>query len=292
MVRLVPIELANSGVTVWYGKSDAPAPPEQVSNDSPLCVTVGVRPAHPANGLDVAYRVNQGPDLEMQATLSRTDYSKNQQFFCAEFPPFSPGTRVEYAPVVRQAGRRIDFRQNGQYPSSFYVTKSDKQTQLPRPSTGAPVLHPYHLEHLTQGDLTIKGTEVIGETPEGIRLVSLISGGTYRGKINGYATPTGGDWLTIRPDGIGLLDAKVTLMTDDGASILMVGSGTLDLGRDGYRNVLAGHYPPKAPIVEFMRFLSSDPKYAWLVRMQCVGIGYASTEKVCYDIYAVHSLCT
>lgn len=285
------MELNDFGLTVWYGTSDAPAPPEQASGDSPLSITVGVRPAHPANAVDVAYRVNQGPDLQMHTTLARTDYSKNQQLFRADFPPIPAGTNVEYAPVARHAGRRIDFRQGGQYPSSFVIAKTKENNGVPA-STEPLLLHPYRLEHLTRGDLTVEGTQVIGATPEGIRLISSISGGTYRGKINGHTSATSGDWLTIRPDGIGLLDAKVTLITDEGDPILMVGSGTLDLGRDGYRNVLAGHYPSKAPIVEFMRFLSSDPKYEWLVRLQCVGIGYASTQRVCYDIYGVHSLCT
>lgn len=282
------MELSDSGLTVWYGTPEAPAPPEQTSGDFPLSLTVGVQPAHPANGVNVAYRLNHGPDLEMHATLARTDYSKNQQFFRADFPPITPGTRVEYAPVIRQAGRTIDFRQGGQYPSSFLVTKNEATARAEASGTLPP--HPYHLEHVTRADVTIKIAEIIGETPEGIRFDVLISGGSYHGKINGRAQ-SGGDWITVRRDGIAILDNKVTLFTDDGATLLMIGSGTLDLGRDGYRNVLAGRFPPIAPVVESMRFLSAEPKYAWLVRSQCVGIGYASPERVCYDVYTVHSLC-
>jgi hypothetical protein len=238
--------------------------------------------------------MDQGPELQMHTTLTRTDYSQNQQFFRADFPPISPGTRVEYAPVVRQAGRRIDFRQGGQYPSSFFfVAKSEKKPQAPDASTGALSLHPYHLEHITRADLTlVKNAEVIGETPEGIRLNFQVSGGSFSGKICGRSCSISGDWLNVRSDGIGILDTKITINTEDGAILLLIGSGTVDLGRDGYRNVAEGRYPARAPIVEVMRFLASDPKYAWLLRLQCMAIGYATTDKVCYDVYGVHSLCT
>lgn len=286
------MELTNTGLTGWYATPDAPAPPQTIAEDAEKCLTVGVRPVHPSNRVDVMFRENTGPERFIRATLSRTDYGMNQQFFRADFPPISPGTRVEYAPVIRQAGRSIDFRKGGHYPSYFLITKSNEAAGGPAASTEPLLPHPYRLEHLTRGDLIVKVSELVGETPEGIRLITTISGGTYRGRINGNASQSSGDWLTIRPDGIGILDARVTLITDDGATILIIGSGTLDLGRDGYRNVLSSRYPARAPIVEFMRFLSSDPNYAWLVRLQCVGIGYASTERVCYDIYGVHSLCT
>lgn len=285
------MEFSNSGVTVWYGTADAPAPSEQVHSGSAISLTLGVQPAHPANGVDVAYRLDQRLEREMQATLTRTDYALNRQFFRADFPPLSPGTQVEYAPVVRQAGRRIDFRKSGEYPSSFVVKENEKSLEAASASQPQPILHPYKLDYVARADLTlVKNPEVVGETPEGIRLNFRVSGGTYQGKICGQAS-SGGDWLTIRPDGLGILDAKVTIRTDDGATILLIGSGTIDLGRDGYRNAAAGRYPDRAPVVEVMRFLASDPRYAWLLRLQCVGIGYGNTEYLCYDIYGVRSLC-
>jgi hypothetical protein len=287
------MELSDAGLTAWYETPDTPAPSGQVLPDSPIFLTVGVRPAHAANGVHVSYRLNQGPELGLHATLSRTDYALNRQFFRADFPPLPSGTRVEYAPVIRRAGRRIDFRQGGRYPSSFLIAKREIQAQAPASSVEPLSLHPYRLEHLTRGDLTlVRAPEVVGETPEGIRLTFQVSGGTYRGKICGRACASSGDWLTVRPDGIGILDARVTIDTDDGAAILLIGSGTIDLGREGYRNAAAGRYPSMAPVVEVMRFLASDPKYAWLLRLQCMGIGYGSAEKLCYDIYGVHSLCT
>ncbi len=290
------MELDHSGFTVWYATSDAPAPATQVAGDCPQSLTIGVRPAHPANGLDVVYRLDEGPDQEMHATLARTDYLKNRQFFCAEFPPLSEGSRVEYAPVVRQAGRRIDFRQGGRYPSSFFVEKSKQEAnsyETPHAITSPLDLHPYRLEHLSRGDLSIaKDPEVIGETPEGIRLNFRVLSGTYCGKISGRTCRSSDDWLSVRPDGIAILDTKITIATHDHAVLLLAGSGTVDLGPDGYRNVKSGHYSAKARVVEVVRFLSSDPKYAWLDRLQCMAIGYANAERVCYDVYGIHSLCT
>jgi hypothetical protein len=287
------MELNDSDLTAWYGTSDAPAPPELASADSPVSLIVGVRPAHPVNGVDVSYRLDQGPELEMRTTLARTDYSKNQQFFRADFPPLSPGTRVEYAPIIRRAGRKIDFRQSGKYPSSFCVAKSGAKPGRRSVSSNSLHPHPYRLEHLTRGDLSLEKTsEVIGETPEGLRLNFLVSGGSYNGKINGRACRGSGDWLTVRPDGIGIMDVKETIITDDGAYLLVAGSGTVDFGQEGYSNLAQGRYPSKAPVAAVVRFLSSAPQYAWLDRLQCMGIGYATTERVCYDIYGVQSLCT
>lgn len=287
------MELRSGGLTAWYTTPDASAPAQQIAEDEKAGLMICVQPAHPSNGVDVFFREDGGPERFFRATLSRTDYAANQQFFRADFPPISPGTLVEYAPVIRQAGRRIDFRQGGRYPSSFFVQKGEKQAQTLIAAQNQLARYPYHLEHVARGDLIVeKNPAVIGKTPEGIRLNFRISGGSYQGKINGRPTHGSGDWLNVRHDGIGILDAKVTIITDDGATLLAIGSGTVDLGPDGYHIAEAGQYPTKAPLVEVVRFLASDPKYAWLNRLQCLGIGYAGTDSVCYDIYGVHSLCT
>ena len=45
--------------------------------------------------------------------------------------------------------------------------------------------------------------------------------------------PGGGDWLTVRTDGFGILDVRATLESDDGALIYMAYSRLGDLGEDG-----------------------------------------------------------
>ena len=64
-----------------------------------------------------------------------------------------------------------------------------------------------HICHM-RGDLR-NPPEVIGETPEGIRVNFYVTGGEITGtRLNGKVLPVGGDWLTLRRDGVGILDVR------------------------------------------------------------------------------------
>ena len=72
-----------------------------------------------------------------------------------------------------------------------------------------------------------------------------MTGGELLGpKIKGKIRPVGADWLTVRTDGMGILDVRATAETDDGALIYMYYYGTADLGPDGYQSFLEGAPPP------------------------------------------------
>ena len=54
--------------------------------------------------------------------------------------------------------------------------------------------------------VTLNPPEVIGPVPEGIRVNLYITGGEVTGrKVRGKLRPVGGDWLTIRRDGVAIL---------------------------------------------------------------------------------------
>ena len=150
-------------------------------------------------------------------------------------------------------------------------------------------MYEYSLEHI----LTMKAAlhnppEVIGPTPEGLRLNLYIAGGEVSGpRINGKVLPVGADWLTVRSDGVGVLDIRATLETDDGALIYVAYQGMADAGEDGYQKFLDGNIPPRVPIRGAPRFQTSHPDYLWLNRIQCLNVGEADLEKwiVGYDMY-------
>lgn len=130
----------------------------------------------------------------------------------------------------------------------------------------------------------------IGPVPEGLRIVFPMSGGEVSGpRLRGRILPGGGDWLTGRRDGVGILDVRGTIETHDGALVYMFYSGVGDLGEDGYEKALRGELPPLLKLRTAPRFLTADARYAWLNRLQCVGIGEAVTAdmKVSYDVHAV-----
>jgi hypothetical protein len=104
----------------------------------------------------------------------------------------------------------------------------------------------------------------IGVGPAGDRTVGEIRGVTVTGKrfnasLHGVAAA---DWL-VRTGAIGIIDARMTLKTDDGALIYVQYGGRLDLS-----DMKAGITAYVAPVFE-----TGDERYAWLNRIQAVGKG-------------------
>ena len=150
-------------------------------------------------------------------------------------------------------------------------------------------MHDYELEHICSIKATLENPpEVIGPTPEGLRLNVYITGGEVRGpRLNGRLRPVGADWLTIRSDGVGVLDIRATMETEDGALIYVAYQGLADAGEDGYQKFLEGTPPPRVPIRGAPRFHTSHPDYLWLNRIQCLNVGEVDLENwvVDYDLY-------
>lgn len=149
----------------------------------------------------------------------------------------------------------------------------------------------YSLEHIFSYSITLKNPiEVIGSVPEGIRTNAYFTGGVVKGpKMNGKVLPVGGDWVTIRPDGVGVIDVRATFETNDGALIYTTYLGIYDLGENGYQKFLSQDIPDKFPLRIAPRYHTAHPDYKWLNRLQCIGIGQADLGRlqVDYDIYAV-----
>lgn len=132
--------------------------------------------------------------------------------------------------------------------------------------------------------------EMIGAVPGGARVNFYVTGGLVEGpKLRGCLRPVGGDWMTVREDGVGILDVRATLETHDGALIDLAYQGVGDLGADGHAALLAGRLPPRLSLRTAPRVLTAHPDYVWLNRLQLIGIGEANLEtfEVTYDVYAV-----
>ena len=148
----------------------------------------------------------------------------------------------------------------------------------------------YRLDHLFSYRVTLSPPEVIGPVPEGIRVNIHITGGEVDGpKARGKIRPRGVDWMTIRRDGVAILDVRITIETHDGALIFAPYSGVGDLGENGYEQFLQGAPPQTVPLRIVPRFLTAHPEYQWLNRLQCLGIGEVNLQQleVNYDLYAV-----
>ena len=170
-------------------------------------------------------------------------------------------------------------------PSSFSV--------LPAPQASRPDLRPpfrHTLERLAQVQAFLAQGDVIGPTPDGLRINFLITGGRIVGeRFNATVEAGGADALRIREDGTAIVAVKATLRTDDGARVFTEYSGVLDLGQNGYQNALKGDFPPRPQVYLAPRFVCASPAYRWLNRLQCMGIGYVTMAdlEVNYDLYAM-----
>jgi hypothetical protein len=149
---------------------------------------------------------------------------------------------------------------------------------------------PPTLEYLFSYTATLQAPEIVGPVPEGIRVNFYVTGGGIAGpRLNGRVRPVGGDWLTIRRDGMGVLDVRITLETADGAVIDAAYRGLGDLGPDGYEKFLRGELPPALPLRTSPVMRTAHPAYQWLQRELMVGLGVADFVKseARYDVYAV-----
>lgn len=151
--------------------------------------------------------------------------------------------------------------------------------------------HPFQMERLFSYTGTLQAPpEVIGPVPEGIRVNFYITGGDVKGaRIKGRLRHAGGDWFTLRTDGIGVLDVRTTIETDDGALIYLSYLGYGDTGTDGYEKFLRGELPKTMRLRTSPQFRTAHPDYLWLQRLMCVGVGEVDLEKsiASYDVYAV-----
>jgi hypothetical protein len=277
------MQLRNDGLTISF---NAERPPDGER------MTFTVEPRHPSNAVVVHYRVNGDGMRTIRGYELPGTWSADKQLFQAVFPNLPAGALVEYLPVCENAGRTVPPPSVRDLPASFRahgvpLDASETPSTLARQPVGR---HPFVLEYLTTFSVLLQEPEVIGQTPDGVKVNWWLKSGSFNGpKLRGIVRPEGADWMTIRPDGIGAMEVRAVLETHDGAVITAIYGGVFDLGEDGYRNFLAGKYPKHPEARTAPRYLTSDDRYRWLNRLQCVGIGSVDMDNlnVVYDLYAL-----
>ena len=108
--------------------------------------------------------------------------------------------------------------------------------------------------------------------PFGSRMIASVDGGTVTGdRINGTILGPSGDWLSRSADGTMHLDVRISIRTDDEVDILMDYKG----------KILDDGTPRSAPTFE----TSMEGPYAWLNKIQAVGVGSIDDGKLAYEVY-------
>jgi Protein of unknown function (DUF3237) len=298
------VRFSHQQLTLWYGTADAPAPlDDAIVARRGVSVTVAAQPPSPSNAVTVRYRVDQSPIQAVRAVRVRTDFAQGAEYYRANFPDFWTGERVSYLPILTCSGRRVPDRSAVETLPSFFL--------LGEPLSGVRVLDkpdpaddraewippsdrlPYALEYLASVRVPLKEPEIIGVTPEGITVNWFwypAQGVVVGPKLNARVRELGGDWMTIRHDGVGVMDVRATLETSEGALLYVTYLGHYELGENGYQNFLDRRWPTQAPTRTTPRFRTAHPKYQWLNRLQCLGIGEVRMKELAYtyDLYAVH----
>ena len=147
----------------------------------------------------------------------------------------------------------------------------------------------YSLEYICSLTIALR-REMIGPLAEGIRVNYHITGGEVDGpKLHGKFRAGGADFVTMRRDGVGLLDVRATIETHDGAVIYMVGSGRTYTSEDTYERATKGELPPTIPLRAALYFATAHPNYLWVNRLLFVEIGeqVRARDEVHVDLYAL-----
>jgi hypothetical protein len=119
----------------------------------------------------------------------------------------------------------------------------------------------------------------VPDTPMGTRVIAEVTSFDFEGErlrahVKGNA---GADWLTLSAQGLGTLDVRCLIETDDEALIFVSYRGRLDLS--GGPGASASYAAPL--------FDTGDERYAWINRIQAVAKGQISDggATLVYEMY-------
>ncbi len=135
----------------------------------------------------------------------------------------------------------------------------------------------------------------VGQTPGGNRVIFFVKEGIFEGPLlRGRVVPnSGADWITIRPDGSGILDVRFCLETHDNALLYLHWHGrywapaehaayALDVEKPDDPAGAWRYYFRTAP-----QFETSDPRYAWLNNIVAVSKSRTGDGGPIHRVFAV-----
>lgn len=162
-------------------------------------------------------------------------------------------------------------------------------------TVSAPAVGGISVDFLFEVRIPLAAPIVVGAGPEGERVVLLARSGRFDGPhLHGEVVPlSGGDWVRRRADGVSIIDVRLCLRTDDGATILMTYHGRLHAPDDDgdYARDFAKPDDPEGAHRYYFRtaplFETGDARYAWLNRIVAVATGRTGDGGVIYDVYVV-----
>ena len=155
----------------------------------------------------------------------------------------------------------------------------------PEPAAAAP-----KLVYAFSAKITLAPPVEVGEIDGGRRRFIAITGGTISGpRLQGTVLPGGGDWQTILPGGLTLLDARYFLRTADGATIEVSNPGIRTASPEVIERLARGEIV--SPEFYYFRttpsFKVAGTANQWLRRSVFVARGKRNPDTVEIDFFTV-----
>jgi hypothetical protein len=291
------VNFTHDGLSLWYGTPDAPAPGDDgIAPRVGASLIVGVHPANPTNSVLVRYRVDGGLTRSVPGRELRTDYARQAQYFVVTFPSFPTGDSVEYSVVLSCGGRQVPPPDvASRFPSKFRLAAKEVASKV-APAAATSRLAPARerfaagLGFVATVAVQFDPPQFVGDTAGGMRVNFIVREGTVTGDgLHGKVLAGSADSLIVRRDGMGVVRIRAAFAMDDGGVLDVESGGYVDFGPDGYRRALAHNLPDQSPLVISPLISTRHPKYRWLSRVQCVGVGQTHLDagQAAYHVYAV-----
>jgi hypothetical protein len=149
------------------------------------------------------------------------------------------------------------------------------------------------LQHLMTVEAQVQPSLDAGDGPLGRRVLNAVRDGRFSGaRLNGRINPGTGDWMLTR-NGIRVVDARIVLLTDDGAVIHMSYGGRIwfddsvlpALADPSTRHLIdpKHYYFRTSPFFE-----TGNSAYTWVNGIVSVGVGrLIAGGGVAYDVFEV-----
>ena len=146
--------------------------------------------------------------------------------------------------------------------------------------------------HVTTLTLSVDFAAIvpIGATAAGHRGIAPVTGGRFEGeRLRGAVLPGGKDWFVTRADGTLAIDVRLTLRTDDGASIYLAYRGSMRAVPEVMARFRKGEQLAKGEyaLTIIATFECGDERYRWLNDLTAVGVGEQTPGGPIYHLFEI-----
>ncbi len=146
-------------------------------------------------------------------------------------------------------------------------------------------------EFLYYIEVTCGAPITVGNSGTGVLNIIPITGGTFDGpRMRGSVLNMGADWNTTLSNGVGRVNTRYALKTDDNAVISLSTDGYFTFPVEEIKKLISNQPtdPEKYYFRQHLFFETSAEKYSWLNSIAAFAvIGLKSGRVVCYDAYMI-----